>query len=540
MLHFALSHYIFEANGVQEVAGSNPAVPISCHSSPPCLRIFGVLPQYKPASPVEASRTILAAMSATDLVDRLAALPRLAGVPREELDWLVEHGRFEAHEAGHVIGPKDARIQELWVVVSGRVAIRVDRGVGPRLVTEWHAGEPTGMLPYSRMKGPPGDNYCAEKTEVLAIREEHFPEMVHRCPLFTAYTVHTMLDRARNFNTSALQDEKMVSLGKLAAGLAHELNNPASATKRGASILLEELSQLDAALRALGAGEITRELVDALEQVGRLAQERPDSTLRSPIDQADREDEITDWLVRHEADPGHAAPLADTAVTIEALDTLANAASGERLDSALRWLAARSATHALAADVEHAATRIYELVGAVKKFTYMDNLAGPESVDVEAGIRDTLRVLDAKVRSKNAFIRLDVESDLPRARAIGGELNQVWMNLIDNALYAIPESGRIEIIARRELDRVVIRVTDNGPGIPADKLERIFDPFFTTKPPGEGTGLGLDMSRRLVRRYHGDVSVESRPGRTEFRVSLLVDKATPAGDPSDGCSAASP
>jgi signal transduction histidine kinase len=162
----------------------------------------------------------------------------------------------------------------------------------------------------------------------------------------------------------------------------------------------------------------------------------------------------------------------------------------------------------------------------------MDSLAGPESVDVEAGIRDTLRVLDAKVTSKNATIMIDFEPDLPRVRAIGGELNQVWMNLIDNALHAIPESGRIAISARRELDWVVVRVIDDGPGIPADLLERIFDPFFTTKPPGEGTGLGLDMSRRLVRRYHGDISVESRPGRTEFRVSLLMEKAAPTDEPS--------
>jgi signal transduction histidine kinase len=473
-------------------------------------------------------------MSVTDLVDRLAALPRLAGIPPEELEWLVEHGTFEAHEAGHVIGPKEKRIEKMWVVISGHVAIRVDRGAGPRLVTEWHAGEVTGMLPYSRMKGPPGDNYCAEDTELLAVEEEYFPELVHCCPAFTAYTVHTMLDRARNFNTSALQDEKMVSLGKLAAGLAHELNNPASATKRGANLLLQEFAQLDAALRALSAGELTQELVDAIEQVRPLSQTRPDGGTRSALDQADREDEIADWLARHQADPDHAVPLADTAVTIEALDSLANSASGETLDAALRWLAARSATHALAADVEHAATRIYELVAAVKRFTYMDNLAGPESVDVEAGIRDTLRVLDAKVKSKSAHIALDVESDLPRVRAIGGELNQVWMNLIDNAVYAIPEAGRIDIVARRELDRVMVRVVDNGPGIPADMLERIFDPFFTTKPPGEGTGLGLDMTRRLVRRYHGDIAVESRPGHTEFLVSLLVDKAAPTGDQSVG------
>jgi signal transduction histidine kinase len=498
--------------------------PVSCAIAPEAC------PIRVPSSPVGVSHTILRAMSATDLVDRLAALPRLDGVPREELEWLVAHGTFEAHEAGHVIGPKGERIEKLWLVVSGHVAIRVDRGAGPRLVTEWHAGEVTGMLPYSRMEAPPGDNYCAEKAEFLAIHEERFPEMVNRCPAFTAYTVHTMLDRARNFNTSALQDEKMVSLGKLAAGLAHELNNPASATKRGANLLLQDLSQLDAALRALSAAGLTGELSDAIEQVHPSCLTRPDEGQRSPLDQTDREDEISDWLVRHGADPAHSASLADTAITVGALDALASAASGDALDAALRWLAARGATNALATDIERAASRIYELVASVKKFTYMDNLAGPESVEVEAGLRDTVRVLDSKVVSKSASITLDVEANLPRVRATGGELNQVWMNLIDNALDAIPESGRIDISAHAELDRVLVRVADNGPGIPADTLQKIFDPFFTTKPPGQGTGLGLDMARRLVRRYHGDISVESRPGLTEFCVSLLAEKASPPID----------
>ena len=249
-------------------------------------------------------------MSITDdLVDRLAALTRLQGIPREELEWLAAHGTLEACEAGHVIGPKGERVERLWLVVSGHIAIRVDRGAGPRLVTEWHAGEASGMLPYSRMKAPPGDNYCAEKTEFLAVHEEWFPELVHRCPAFTAYTVHTMLDRARNFNTSALQDEKMVSLGKLAAGLAHELNNPASATKRGADLLLQELSQLDDALRALSTRGLTDELLDAIERVRPLFLARSDGSLRSPIQQADREDEIADWLARHQADPDQAASL---------------------------------------------------------------------------------------------------------------------------------------------------------------------------------------------------------------------------------------
>jgi len=336
------------------------------------------------------------------------------------------------------------------------------------------------------------------------------------------------VDRARNFNTSDLQDEKMISLGKLAAGLAHELNNPASATVRGAKLLLEGLTEADVAARALGAAGLNDKMMEAIKRTRDACLAKPVGTVLSPIEQADREDAIADWLTRNHSDPVHAAPLAETAVTIEALETLANATSGDTLDAALRWLAAGCTTRSLAVDIERAATRIHELVAAVKKFTYMDKLAGPESVDVDSGLRDTVRVVTSKAKSKNAAITLDAEPDLPHAYANGGELNQVWLNLIDNALDAIAESGRITISACRELDRIVVRVVDNGPGIPPDVVPRIFDPFFTTKSPGQGTGLGLDVTRRLLRRYQGDVSVDSRPGRTEFRVSLLIEKTAAA------------
>ncbi len=464
----------------------------------------------------------------TSLVDRLAALSNLGEIPRAELEWLAEHGQFEVREPGTVLAPKGQRVEKLWVILSGHIAVWVDRGAGLRRVMGWRTGEVTGMLPYSRMKGPPGDNCVEETTELLAIHQELFPEMIYRCPVFTAYTVHLMLDRARSFNTSDLQDEKMISLGKLAAGLAHELNNPASATMRGAKQLLAVLAEADTASRTLGAAGLTDELFASIQQVRSACLAQPAGTVLSPMQQADREDEIADWLRRHQLDPVHAEPLADTAVTIDALDTLAEATSGDTLDAALRWIAAGCATHSLASDIEQAATRIYELVAAVKRFTYMDNLGGPEPVEVEAGLRDTLRVLAAKAKSKGAAITLDVAADLPRVYATGSELNQVWLNLIDNALDAIPAKGRIDISARVELERVVVRVIDDGPGIPPNVQPHIFDPFFTTKPPGHGTGLGLDITRRLLRRFHGDVAVESRQGRTEFRVALAVEKPAPA------------
>lgn len=461
-------------------------------------------------------------MAEPDLIARLATLDALSNVPRPELEWLAEHGRVEKLQPGDVIGPKGQRLRNMWLIISGAITISVDRGIGPKHVMKWRPGEVTGMLPYSRMTGPPGDNTAAETTEVLSIHEDNFPEMIHRCPVFTANTVHLMLDRARSFTASALQDEKMISLGRLSAGLAHELNNPASATVRSAKLLAASLEQAEATARALEAAGLSAEAMDTLERVRSACQAIPTQGVLSPIEQAEREEAIEDWLTQRELDSAHAQALADTAITVEALEALDEVVPAAALDAVLQWIAAGCTSHSLVHDIEHGATRIYELVAAVKRFTFMDQLAGPEAVDVEPGLRDTLTVLAAKAKSMGAGMTLEIAPDLPRVRASGGELNQIWMNLIDNALDAIPESGRIEISVRRELDRVVVRVVDDGPGIPADVLPRIFDPFFTTKPPGEGTGLGLEITRQLVRRNRGDITVQSQPGRTEFAVSLVT------------------
>ena len=244
---------------------------------------------------------------------------------------------------------------------------------------------------------------------------------------------------------------------------------------------------------------------------------------RSPLEQSDREDAIADWLARHHVDVVAAEALADSAVTLDALDKLAEALDGETLSAALAWLVAGCATYQLTSEIETAASRIHNLVAAVKGFTYMDQATMPKPVDVGQGLSDTLAVLNAKARGKNVGVSLDVEPELPRIQGFGGELNQVWANLVDNALDAA--KSRVVVSAAHKDRSVVVRVLDDGPGLPPEIRERIFDPFFTTKPVGQGTGLGLDIARRLVLRHHGEIEVDSRPGHTEFRVTLPIDAA---------------
>jgi signal transduction histidine kinase len=364
-----------------------------------------------------------------------------------------------------------------------------------------------------------------EAGEFLQIDREYFPELTRECPEVTAILVHVMLDRARQFNTSDLHDEKMVSLGKLAAGLAHELNNPASAAVRNATQLEQSLSQLVEAERELGRANLSEAQVKLLDGFRKSCAEASPG-LQSPIDRADREDAISEWLLAHGGDLASAAPLAESKVTIAALEELAATVHSSVLDVAVRWIAADCASRTQLSDLRTASSRISDLVGAVKRYTYMDRSQAPEPIDVAQGLRDTVAVMRSKAREKNCELRLDLPANLPQVLAIGGELNQIWSNLIDNALEAVPSGGggQVVVSARAEANSLVVIVRDNGPGIQPELLDKIFDPFFTTKPVGQGTGLGLDIARRLARRHGGDVEARSQPSEryTEFRVELPV------------------
>ena len=212
--------------------------------------------------------------------------------------------------------------------------------------------------------------------------------------------------------------------------------------------------------------------------------------------------------------------LAESGVGVDALDDLADRVSEAALLPVLRSLAAGLTARALASDIERASTKIHDLVSAVKRFTYMDRTAVLEPFNLAQGLGDTVAVLASKAKAKSVMIRLDVPPDLPIVSAYGGELNQVWSNIIENALDAVPEQGKIVVSAAASGERVLVRIVDDGPGIPADVKARIFDPFFTTKPIGQGTRLGLDIARRIVQRHQGNIDVKSEPGRTEFCVSL--------------------
>jgi signal transduction histidine kinase len=432
-------------------------------------------------------------------------------------------------DAGAVLSAKGAQVEGLFILLSGRIAMSVDRGAGPHKIMEWRAGDVTGMLPYSRLVSPPGDSVAQEPSVVLAVHRDHFSAMTRECYEITSILVHSMLDRARTFTSSALHDEKLISLGKLSAGLAHELNNPASAIERGAVLIGDRLEDSARASRALAESGLTGSQLAAVDALREACTASRGHGARSPIEEAEREEAISDWLADHDLDVALAESFAETGVTIEALDLLAGALDGPALLVALRWAAAGCSIRGIASEVQDAAIRISGLVTAIKGFTHMDQASVAEPVDLIQGLRNTIAVIKSKARAKSVNVVVDVEPELPRVQGFAGELNQIWANLIDNALDAVSDSGRVEVLARRERERVAVRVIDNGTGIPAQIVGRIFDPFFTTKPVGLGTGLGLDIDHRRVRHNGGEIAVESQPGRTEFRVVLPLAEVDASG-----------
>jgi signal transduction histidine kinase len=459
-------------------------------------------------------------MPTTNVVDALASLPLLEHVPAAELEWLCARSQVLRFADGTIARENAMPLDDMWIVLEGRFVLLLPRGGSWRKFAEAGPGFVAGTMPYSRVRVSPGRIVVDGEATVLSLSQSHFPDLVRDCPELTTALVHNMIDRARDYRAAQIQDERMQSLGRLAAGLAHELNNPASGASSHARSLGALLDELQAASRVLAGANLTQEQLERIDALRSMCGDAAAS--HSPLEAADREEEFSDWLRRHRIGPESASSLASAKVSLAALDNLAAVLPAETVGVAIRWVASDAAVRQVATQITAATGRVHDLVGAVKGFTFMDREGVPENVDIARGLADTVTMLENKARGKSVRVRIETAVDLPAVHGIGSELNQVWEKLIDNAIDAAPVAGNVTVTAARRGDSVVVRVMDDGPGVPEEHRARVFDPFFTTKPVGQGAGLGLDIARRFTHLNDGDLDFTSQPGHTVFRVQMPV------------------
>ncbi len=450
----------------------------------------------------------------------LASLTAFQNLPAEVLAWLLQAGELRQYADGEsVVHAGDRAEMMMGIVRGGMQYSRLGNGA-PEPVYRVLAGNITGVLPYSRLQIIKGEGIAIGETVLYLLPRTEFPALEQVSPELVQRLVGIMSDRARDEVRGQERDDKLRALGKLSAGLAHELNNPAAAIARAADTLRNLLKNKPVLLKNLLLACPPAEAVAMLLTAGVPTTALP---LRSALARADCEDELADWLEAQGCPDGYAlAPnLLDAGHTAATLAPLVAPLPAPARPAALAWLESHLSVLRLTLDIHEASQRISTLVGNVKTYSHMDRAGGREPLDVATGLDSTLNIFDHALRQKNVRLTRAYAPDAPRVSAEVGQLNQVWTNLIDNAIDALPPAGGTLVVQTvKQSDGVCVSIIDDGSGITAEVLAHMFEPFYTTKPAGEGSGLGLDIARRIVQEHGGRLEATSVPGRTEFSVWL--------------------
>ncbi|WP_020527906.1 sensor histidine kinase [Flexithrix dorotheae] len=460
-----------------------------------------------------------------DLLAFLKSHENLGRVPENQLQWFIDHAEEHTYEMDEIIFRPDDEIVELQIVLEGVIRIyRVQNGQ-QRDFFRLERGSISGVLPYSRLKTTSAYSTAVEKSRVLGLHKSLFQEMIHENYELTEVFVHQMTSRVRSFTVRQQMDEKLISLGKLSAGLAHELNNPASAIVRSSQALKNHLKVLPENFKKVIKIKMGDDEVDAVNHILFSRINSKEGSQLSLMEKTELEDELEDWLEEHGVEEAYELTenLIEFGFETEDLDEILAYVPEQYFSPIIKWINDNLTTEKMVLEIEEASRRISHLVNSVKSFTYMDKDADKQEIDITEGIRNTVNILAHKLRKNNVTFKAEFPPDLPKVKAYPGELNQVWTNLFDNAIDAMEASGGSLIVGAKVEGRFMkVQITDNGTGIPEGILSQIFDPFFTTKDMGKGTGLGLDTVQKIISNHNGEVKVESKPGNTKFLVCLPI------------------
>ncbi len=456
----------------------------------------------------------------------LLRVPAFADLPDDQISWFIGQAEEMRLTAGEMYFREGDPADAMFIIMEGQLQVRGELGGEPFVATV-QPGAITGVLPFSRMKQFPVGVRALTDGRVLRFPASKFPDLVQKMPELTQRLVGLMSDRIRETTRREQQRDRLVSLGKLSAGLAHELNNPASAAKRAASQLRDALKRIKDSSHELGRRDLTapqKAEIEKLEASFVQSGEVPSD----PLAISDLEDQIDSLLRSHGQNDlwQMAAELARRNVKPEALESLFATLDPQTARAALVRIAASVELATLLNEIESGTSRISDLVRAIKEYTFMDQ-APLQNVDIVKTLETTLVIMNHKLKQGVTVLR-DYQKIPLLVDSFGSELNQVWTNLIDNAIAAMGGKGELRIRTYREDKCVVVEIADNGAGIPPDVLPHIFEPFFTTKGVGEGTGLGLDTVQRIVNKHRGNIQVSSKPGDTRFQVWLPLADASEA------------
>ena len=451
-------------------------------------------------------------------VTSLQTIESFQEVPADALQWLIDRSEIITLEPGdHLFKPGQA-IDYLYVILEGKLQLNIQQGKQLRDAGLLEKGTITGMLPYSRMQAASGFGLAVEPTRILALHQDYFIEMEQVSRDMVKALVAVMTNRTRDFIRQQQRNEKMMALGKLSAGLAHELNNPAAAIIRSSQALKSHLSTTPENFKQVILMRLVPEQVDAVNEIifSKINQKEPEKL--TMMERNGREDEMADWMEDQGVEDGYeiAENFAEFGLTIDDVEQIGDILEGQHVPPVFNWLNNVLITERLVDDIQHASTRISDLVTSVKSYTHMDRSPDRVAADIHEGINSTLTMLNHKLKEKNIRVEKNFQQDLPPIPLFVSEMNQVWTNLIDNAVDAMASDGTLTLTTHTEGDHLRVDVEDTGSGVPPDLQASIFDPFFTTKSVGEGTGLGLDIAKKIIEQHHGTIGLDSEPGHTRF------------------------